>query len=209
MSMRVLGTLGLASLAILALWLLLADPDRILGIDTGNAGMVLLMAVAWGSLYALYRLPRGELDMAISPGEWRAWIGVLFMAQLIVYLLLKSHVFVGAPLMHNPDASAVGRNVVMLLIAWAIVSQVMSDRWKGLVLEDERDREIDRVASSWGSGALTVTVIGVAVTLGITPTEKLEWAKPLMVAHVLVFCVLWGTQVNYTVAAIQYWRDRR
>lgn len=209
MNNRSVGLLGLAALAILALWLLLAGPGHLMGIDTGKAGFALLMATVWGSLYALYRWPRGELDGAVSPGEWQAWIGTIFMAQLTAYVLVQSLGFSGAPLLENPDARAIGGNVVMLIIAWLVVSSVMRSRWKGRVQEDERDREIDRVASDWGSGALAVCIIGIAVMLGISPAEKLAWATPLKIAHLLVFALLWSGLVRYAATAIQYWHERR
>lgn len=60
---------GLAAIALPALWLLLAGPERVLGFDTGKLGMALLVTAAWTSLFALSRLPRGEGEAAIAPGE--------------------------------------------------------------------------------------------------------------------------------------------
>jgi hypothetical protein len=209
MVLRQWGLAGLATVAGLALWLLLAGPEDVLGIDVGDLGMALLVTTAWGALYALHRQPRGELDAVISPGEWQAWIGLVFMAQTIGYLLLKSDAFLGPQLPHNPDASAVGRNVGMLLVAWAVIASVMRDRWQGQVQEDERDREIEARASGWGRGALTFCIIGLAVMFGFSPLERLQWATPLMIGNLLVFALLWGCLVEYAAAALMYWRDRR
>lgn len=209
MNKRSAGLLGLAGLAIFALWLLLAGPGHVLGLDAGKAGFALLMATAWGALYALYRWPRGELEGPVSPGEWKAWIGTVFMAQLTAYVLVQTQLFAGTTLLHSADARAIGSNVAMLVIAWLIVSSVLQSRWKGRVQEDERDREIDRIAANWGSGALTVLIIGIAVMLGLSPAHKLEWATPLRIAHLLIFALLWSGLVHYATTAIQYWRDRR
>lgn len=209
MNKRSAGLLGLAGIAIFALWLLLAGPGHLLGIDTGKVGFALLMATAWGALYALYRWPRGELDGPVSPGEWRAWIGTVFMAQLTAYVLVHTLPFSAASLLESRDVRAIGGNVVMLIIAWLVVSSVLQSRWKGRVQEDERDREIDRIAASWGSGALSFCIIGIAVMLGLTPPEKLEWATPHNIAHLLIFSLLWGGLVHYATTAIQYWRERR
>lgn len=62
----------LVIVASIALWLLLAGPATVLGIDTGNAGVALLMTAAWVSLYAISRMPDGGIGQAVSPGEWRA-----------------------------------------------------------------------------------------------------------------------------------------
>ena len=63
---------GLVGVAATGLWLLLAGPSRLLGIDTGNAGIALLLTVTWVSLYAVSQMRNGDLDHAVSPGEWRA-----------------------------------------------------------------------------------------------------------------------------------------
>lgn len=208
MTIRSVQVLCLFSAVLLALWLLFAAADRVLGIDSGSAGFSLLVAAAWGGLYVLYRTPRGELESTIAPGEWRAWIGVVFMLQLTLYLLLKSQVFSGDALLGNPAAAAVGRNVGLLFVAWIVVSSVMNHRLKGQVQEDERDRQIAGMSSSWGRYALVFGVAGVAVMLGFSPAEKLAWARPVTLAHLLVFTVLWGSLVEYVVSAILYWRDR-
>ncbi|MGI8560264.1 MAG: hypothetical protein ACR2J7_02255 [Luteimonas sp.] len=191
-----------------ALWLLLAGPKALLGIDTGKLGFAMLETTAWVILYALYRVPRGDLDAAISPGEWRAWIGLVFMAQVIGYLLARFHVFSGPPLLENPAARAVGTHVVMLVVAWSILSRVLAARWAGKVQEDERDREIAVRASGWGRGVLVFCVIGLAVLFAFSGEARLAWATPLVTAHLLVFALLWGALVEYAASAAMYWRDR-
>ncbi len=125
-----------------ALWLLLTRPKQLLGWDAGNLGMVLLIASAWGLLYSVSRLPREALAQSASPAEWKARVGAGFTLVAMVYFFAKMHVFDDAPIPHNPDATAVGRNLVLLLIAWTVLSSVLASRWKGIVEEDERDREI-------------------------------------------------------------------
>lgn len=208
MLLRRWGLPGLIIVAGLGLWLLLAGPPKLLGIDTGNAGVALLMTAVWISLYAIGRMPRGPLDAAASPGEWKAWIGVAFMIVAIAYFLAKAHVFRDGTAWSNPDAGIVGRNLVMLLIAWAVLSSVMSSRWKGVVEEDERDREIAAHAGGWGRGALMFCIVGIAVMLGFSTPEKLEWATHLMVANLLIFALMWGFLCEYVATAVYYWRDR-
>jgi hypothetical protein len=191
----------------LSLWLLLAGPSRVLGLDGGRWGVVLLVAVAWGSLLAVQSLPRGDLEQA-SPGEWKAWIGVLFMAVAVGYFLAKIQVFQAPALPRNPQATAVGRNVVMLLVAWTVLSGVVAARWKGSVQEDERDRDIARKASGWGRGATIACVVGLAVTLGFSPADRLLWATHLMIANLLVLSLMCGCLFEYAATAIAYWRDR-
>ena len=201
--------LALVVLAGLALWLLLAGPSKVLGFDPGKLGMVLLVGTAWISLYAVSRLPNGELEAVVSPGEWRAWVGFGFTLVAILYFLSKISVFEYGPAWGNPDASAVARNLVMLLIAWAVLSFVMGSRWKSGVQEDERDRDIEKQASGWGRGALIVVIVGLAVMLGFSPAEKLQWATHFMIANLLVFALMWGWLCEYAATVVYYWRDRR
>lgn len=209
MNLRTSATSILAALTLLALWLWFAAPDQVLGIDSVWVGSALLLGIAWVALFRLSRLPQDELGKVISPGEWQAWISTGFMLLLSGYLLLKSSLFAGDSLLHNPHTAAVGRNVVLLIVAWMVISQILRSHWQGQVQEDERDREISRVASRWHSYALSFFIIGLAVTLGLSPIEQLAWAKPLMIAHLLIFALLCAGLVESVATAIQYWRDRR
>ena len=192
-----------------ALWLLLAGPKQLLGWDTGQLGMVLLIASAWGLLYVVSRMPREALQRSASPTEWKARIGTAFTAIAITYFLAKMHVFNNAALPHNPDANAVGRNLVMLLIAWTILSSVLASRWKGAVEENERDREIMVAAAGWGRGALIFCIIGIAVMLSFTPASRLDWATPLMIGNMLIFALMWGWLCEYVAMLIHYSSDRK
>ena len=109
---------------------------------------------------------------------------------------------------HNPQATAVGRNLVLLLVAWAVLSSVVASRWKGRVQEDERDRDIARQASGWGRGATIACVVALAVTLGFSPAERLLWASHLMIANLLVLALMCGCLFEYATTAVAYWRDR-
>ena len=191
-----------------ALWLLLAGPKKLLGWDAGNLGMVLLVASAWGLLYSVSRLPREALARSASPAEWKARVGAGFTLIAMVYFFAKMHVFDDAPIPHNPDATAVGRNLVLLLIAWTILSSVLASRWKGVVEEDERDREIMVQAAGWGRAALIFSIVGIAVMLGFTPATRLAWATPLMIGNLLVFALMWGWLCEYVATLILHWRDR-
>jgi uncharacterized membrane protein len=89
------------------------------------------------------------------------------------------------------------------------VSQLLLSRWKGRVLEDERDREIEVRAAGWARFALVFMVIGIAVMLAMSPPEKLAWATHIATAHLLVFALVWHSLVEHAVTGISYWRDRR
>lgn len=200
---------GLVGVAATGLWLLLAGPSRLLGIDTGNAGIALLLTVTWVSLYAVSQMRNGDLDHAVSPGEWRAWIGFAFTAAIAVYALANAAAFQGPPLWQNPDANRTGRNIAVLAIAWMILSQVLEGRWRGRVQEDERDREIAARGGHAARIALSLYAIGLALLLGFSPAARLHWAPPPMVAHLLVIGLVLSCLVEYLVVASSHWRDRR
>jgi hypothetical protein len=191
-----------------ALWLLLAGPEAVLGWDGGRIGMALLVGSAWGLLYVVSRTPREALAGSASPAEWQARVGMGFIVAAMLYFFSKMPVLDTAALAHDPDAAAVGRNLVMLLIAWAILSNVLASRWKGAVEADERDREISAKAAGWGHGALIFSIVGIAVMLGF-PAEKLEWATPPMIANLLIFALMWGWLCEYVATLAYYGRDRR
>lgn len=199
---------ALATVALPALWLLLAGPERVLGIDTGPLGMVLLVTAAWTSLLALSWLPRGEREQAIAPGEWQAWVGTGFMLLALGYFIGKLDVFAHASL-GDQAAQAAARNLVLLLVAWAILSRVIAARWQGRVDEDERDRQIAVRAAGWGRCALIVCVIAVAVTIGFSPPDRLLWASHFMLANLLVMALMCGWLVECAAAVAMYVGDRR
>ena len=192
-----------------AMWLLLAAPGELLGVDTGHAGMVLLVTCLWVSLYAIGSAPRGRLDQAVSPGEWKAWVGTAFMAVAVAYFLANLEVFRGPSVPDNPGAAAIGRNLVLLLVAWKVLSSVLAARWKGEVEEDERDRAIERQAAGWGRGVLVVAIGILAGTLGLSPSDRLQWATHFLVANLLVLSLMLGWLAECAATAAYYWRDRR
>jgi uncharacterized membrane protein len=201
------GLLGVVALAGVAFWMLLAGPDQTLGVDLGGFGFGLMVLVAWLAVHGILAAPRGELDEVVSPGEWRAWIGLGFTVVAVVYLLAHADLIVGATDLRG--LRGIGRNLVLLLVTWAVVSQVLQWRWKGKVLEDERDREIEVRAAVWARCALVFVVVGIAVTLALSPPAYLAWATHIAIAHLLVFALVGHALVEYAVTAISYWRDRR
>jgi hypothetical protein len=201
------GLAGLVALAGVAFWLLLAGPDQLLGLDSGNLGVALAATVAWVSLYGVSAAPRGELDDVVSPGEWKAWIGLGFNVLVAAFLLAKADVIAAA--VDQRDLGGIGRSVVMLLIAWAVLSWTLESRWRSRVREDERDLVIATRGAEWARGALVLSTIGLVVMFGFSPAERLTWATPMVIAHLLIFTLVWSCIVEYAVIGISYWHDRR
>lgn len=199
---------ALAATAALSLWLLLAGVDDILGVDPEHAGMVLLMATAWGSLFAIQRMPQGPLDEATSPAEWRAWTGAVFSAVAVAYFVAHLDVFAAGATWTDPGARRVARNLVLLLVAWTVLGNLLAARSGDGVDEDERDRAIAGRAASWGRMATTAAVLVLAGTIAFSPADRLQWATHFMLANLLVLAVMLGTWAECTATALQYWRER-
>ena len=58
-------------------------------------------------------------------------------------------------------------------------------------------------------GATAFCVIGIAVLLGFSETERLREFSYPFIAQMLMFALLWGLWFDQLVAALLYWRDRR
>ena len=198
---------ALAAMALPALWLLLAGPERLLDIEGDHIGMVLLVTAAWTSLLLLSKLPRGEGEAAIAPAEWRAWVGTGFMAVAVAYFVGHVEVFAAGP--DDRAARAVAGRLVLLLVAWAVLSQVLASRWKGTVDEDERDRGIAMRAAGWWRGTAALAVLVMAGTLGFSPPDRLHWATHFMVANLLVLGLMCAWLAECAATALMYLRDRR
>lgn len=200
-----LGWIGLLAVAGIGLWLLLGS-GRVFGHDIGGLGMTLLIGCTWIALYAVSSMPRGEFEQGVSPGEWRAWIGFVFMLAATVYFVSHAEAFNGDD---RAAAQRVATHLVLLLVAWSVLTQLMASRWKDRVQQDERDREIEIRGAAWGRGALVVGVIFLAVTLGLSPEHKLWWATHFAIGNLLVLVLMIGWLVEAGAIAITYWRDRR
>lgn len=202
------GLTLLVVLAGVALWMLLAGPGQLFGLSMGPTGIIVLVIGTWGLLRAVSRIPRDALEAAATPAEWKARVGLAFCLVSIVYFLVNAPVLGTESMPHNAKAGTVGRHLVLLLIAWSILSSMMASHWKGAVEEDERDREIAVDAAGWGRGALIVCIVGFAVALGLSPADKLEWATPPMIGNLLIFALMWGWLCEYVATLWLYRRDR-
>lgn len=201
---------ALLALAAVASMLLLAGPDRLLGIDTGNLGVALLATATWTSLWLVGTLPAASLEGYASPGEWQAWIGSAFMAVAVAWFALRLPLFaVPGPIWQNPDTAAAGRTLAMLMVAWAIVSSVLAGRWRDRVSSDERDRQIEARAGGHARTMLVLLLVALAVTLGLSPTDRLQWATPLLLANLLLLILMLSWLLESASTAVSYWRDRR
>lgn len=201
--------LSVALVGGVAFWLATARPGHLFGIDTGHIGVLTLIGCLWLSLWWLSRVSADDLEAAASPAEWEAWIGLVFLGLAIAWFLIKLPMFVvDGPITAHRGAAWAGRNVVMLVVAWLVISSVLGRRWRGRAQVDERDRLIAARACSWGRTALLVLLAVLAGTLGFSPTDRLQWATPVMLAHLLILAMMLAHWLELAVQAVSYWRER-
>ena len=204
-AMKVLRVL-LLSLAAFGLFTMMVSP-HLYGIAPRSLGLFAVMVGMVVALSLLVRTSREHLQDA-SPAEWKAWIGTGCMLAGVTYFLLRMSQFAAVD-WRDPQVGAVSRTLVLLLVGWSVLSSTVAARWKGQVEEDERDREIAARAVAWGRGALVFCLIGIAVMLGFSPPERLQWATHFMIANLLVFALMWHCLVEYAATTLMYLRDRR
>jgi hypothetical protein len=185
-----------------ALWLLWLSPPQLLGFDTGAIGSILLCLGFW---LALWQGRSAAPDL--SPGEEAARLGLFFGLAITGYFLAKADLLGGLGSLRGDGAFAVGRNLGLMIVAWIVMSWVLVSRYRG-VQEDERDRAIAATAAGWWRGAMVFQLLGLVVTLGLSPAERVAWATPIWVANLLLFALLWSWVVEHAVAWWLYRRDR-
>jgi L-asparagine transporter-like permease len=183
---------------------------HVLGDSLGFVGVWLFIPAVWYLVDALHRLERTDAELAIAPGEWQAWVGLAFMTVVLAAMLHNAALFAEpVPISDNPDAGRAGRRIGNLFIAWAILSQVLKARWRGKVQADERDLQISELAGVWGRSATAIWIIGLALLLGFSPTERLASISYPLLAHLLMLALVLGAWFDHLIAALLYWRDRR
>lgn len=203
----------LLPLSLAAFVVLFVMPD----VDLGWLGGIALLGGSWLAWYQLWLALRdgaaqarlGEGGAWPSPGEQGAWIGAFFTAVILAYLGLHGDEMIGPDGGRAREASAIGRHIAFLVVAWLVVMQVLRNHRRDAVEADERDRAIQARAASWARGGLVVFLIGVAVLTAFTPPARLAWASPMRVSNVMMAAVIASCLLEYLVTGVAYWRDRR
>jgi len=203
----------LIPLSILAFYVLFVLPD----VDVGWLGGLAMLAGAWLIWYLLWATMQGSAAAArnddtvvtISPGEQRAWIGLVFTVAILIYFALRGSQMVAADGTMAPEASGIGRHIGMLVVGWLVVMHVLRQRWRDKVEEDERDRLIQARACSWARIGLSVFVLCIAVMFAFSPLDHLQWARPMALSNLMMTGLIVSSLLEYAVTGLAYWRDRR
>lgn len=194
-------------LAALAAWLQMGAVARVAGVDAGTLGFALAVLLGLAAVHLLMTWPRSGFDEAISPGEWRAWGGLVATVLVMAGVVVESGELLGA--LRPGDGERIGRRIVVGLVILAAVGWLVDRRWKQRVQADERDREIGARGAVWGRAALALSVFSLVLLLAASPAERLAWATHHAIAHLLVYAIVLGFVVEYGYAVVRYWRDRR
>lgn len=189
----------------MALWLLLVTPTHWMGIETSAIGTGLLLLTVWAGLWWSTRL-QANPDSSVSPGEVRAWVALVFTVVIAAVLVSNAGRILDAE--GIADLRGIGRTFAMLIIGWLIFSSVLRQRFRGAVQEDERDKDVERRAQGSAHTATCLLLVGLAVTLGLTPAGRLEWARPIVIAHLLILLLVVSSLVACVVSVWLYRRDR-
>ena len=203
----------LIPLSVLAFYVLFVLPD----IDLGWPGGLAMLGAAWLVWYLLWATMQesaaaaktDEATVPVSPGEQRAWIGLIFTAVILLYYALHGSQMVAADGTMAPEASAIGKHIGLLVVGWLVVMQLLRKRWRDTVEEDERDRGIQARANSWARTGLSVFVLGIAVMFAFSPLDHLQWAKPMTLSNLMMTGLIASSLLEYAVTGVAYWRDRR
>ena len=203
----------LIPLSVLALYALFVLPDINLGWPAGLA----MLGATWLVWYLLWATLResamaartDETSASVSPGEQRAWVGLVFTLAILVYFALRASQMVAADGSMAPEATAIGKHIGMLVAGWLVVMEVLRRRWHDTVESDERDRLIQARASGWARGGLSLFALALALMFAFSPLDHLAWTKPMPVSNLLMAGLIGSCLLEYALTGLSYWRDRR
>jgi membrane glycosyltransferase len=101
-------------------------------------------------------------------------------------------------------------NLVVLFIAWAVVSSALRGKEPDVIEADERDRRLRSSADHIGDWALTILVCWCAGLLAFQPAERLSWwLAPLIAANVLIGILIVKTLIEHAYLVGRYAWDRQ
>jgi hypothetical protein len=145
----------------------------------------------------------------VSPGEQRAWLGLVFTTAILLHCALRSPQTVAADGTMVPAPSEIGRHIGMLVIAWLVVMEVLRKRWRDTVKTDQRDRQIEARASGRSRGGRSLFVLALAAMLAFSPLDHLAWAKPIVISNLLMAGLIASCLLKYAVTGLSYCHDLR
>ena len=197
-----------------ALGSLFGPQERWWGLDVGSLGSNVFGFALWigAGLFAAY--PERIFSPDWSIAERRAWAGLFFV--LLIFLSYLRFMWSLAGLSDVPDtlrelpAEHFVGNLVVLLIAWAVVSSTLRGRESGVIESDERDLRLRAAADHAGDWVLTILIVWcVGLLIGQPANRVTWWLAPMIAANVLVGILITKTLVEHVYLVGRYAWDRR
>ena len=184
------------------------------GLNLGSLGATVFGLTLWFGAWLFARYPDRIFASEWSIAERRAWTALVF-----VLLILLSYLRFMWALAAMPEVPATFRdlpaeqfiaNLVVLFIAWAVVSSSLRGKQPDVIEADERDLRLRGAADHVGDWALTILVGWCAGLLAFQPAERLTWwLAPLIAANVLIGILIAKTLVEHVYLVGRYAWERR
>lgn len=197
-----------------ALGSLFGPQERWWGLDIGSLSSTVFGFTLWIGAGLFAAFPERIFSPDWSTAERRAWAGLFFV--VLIYLVYLRFMWSLSGLTEIPDsihelpAEHFVGNLVVLLIAWAVVSSTMRGRESGEIESDERDLRLRAAADRVGDWVLTVLIVWCVGLLIGKPTDRLAWwLAPMIAANVLVGILVTKTLVEHVYLVGRYAWDRR
>jgi len=206
---------GVLALALTGALASLFGPDQSLwGHNLRSLGAMVFGFTLWFGAWLYARYPDRIFAPAWSIAERRAWTALVFAALIFVAYLRFMWGVAAMPevpvSVHELPAEHFIANLVVLLIAWAVVSSSLRGKEPDAIEADERDLRLRRAADHVGDWALTILIAWCAGLLAFQPAERLSWwLAPLVAANVLIGILIVKALVEHVYLVGRYAWDRR
>jgi hypothetical protein len=206
------GVLALALTGALAS--LFAPDQNVWGLNLGSLGATVFGFTLWVGAWLFARYPERIFAAAWSIAERRAWTAVVFVLLIFIAYLRFMWSVAGMPEVPATFGDLPSQhfiaNLVVLFIAWAVVSSAIRGNEPDVIEADERDRRLRSSADHIGDWALTILICWCAGLLAFQPAERLTWwLAPLIAANVLIGILIVKTLIEHAYLVGRYAWDRR
>lgn len=195
---RIFGVLAIS----MAFGAFLAWPLFVWPVRPGWIGAAVLLGVAFAVRrhWDARRLTAGDDPGARERQSWHA---------MAAFAVLSGHMVAG--LMQDVDLH-VGRGNTLALDNWTLLAAAAVG-WvivrPARMEKDERDREMAARGAHVGHAALTVLLIGLALTLGFASPPVLERLDPFALGNLLVVLILLAALAKHATQLVGYWAATR
>ena len=184
------------------------------GIDLGSLGTAVFGVMLWVGVWFFTREPDRIFPPDWSLAERRGWSALVFVVLIsLEYVNFMVGLGALAPVpatLGELPAQRFTASLVVLFIAWGVVSSAIGGKEEPLLEADERDLRLRRAADHVGDWALTVAILWCVGLLVGQPEERLAWwLKPLIAANVLIGILIGKTLVEHVYLVSRYAWDRR